>query len=157
MPELSDSHSSAPEAAGKGAAAEVWVFDVDGCLIDSMSGASLRPLADLLIADLRARDVTVVLWSAGGAEYARRRARQVGIEARVAAFYDKATRDAEGRWSIDHFLPAHRQAIFVDDQPDEVPSRVRVIGVSPYIGENPHDRGLAAALGIAQADAAGPR
>ena len=150
MPELFDT-------AGIPDSPAVWVFDVDGCLIDSISGTSLRPLADLLIGDLRARDVTVVLWSAGGAAYARRRARQVGIEALVTAFYDKATRDAEGRWSIDHFLPAHRQAIFVDDQPDEVPRAVRVIGVSPYIGENLHDRGLAAALGIAQVDAAGPR
>lgn len=47
--------------------------------------------------------------------------------------------------------------VFVDDQPDEVPRRARVIGVSPYIGENPHDRGLAAALGIAQVDAAAAR
>jgi long-chain acyl-CoA synthetase len=127
---------------------DVWVFDVDGCLIDSMSGSSLRPLAESLIVGLRARDITVVLWSAGGADYARRRARQVGIEAQVSAFYGKATRDGEGRWSIEHFLPAHRQAIFVDDQPDEVPRAVQVIGVSPYIGENPHDRGLAAALEV---------
>ena len=149
MPELSDTARTLDSPA-------VWVFDVDGCLIDSMSGASLRPLADSLIDVLRVRNVAVVLWSAGGAEYARRRARQVGIEAQVTAFYDKATRDAEGRWSIDHFPPAHRQAIFVDDQPDEVPRTARVIGVSPYIGENPHDRGLAAALGIARTEAAGP-
>ena len=136
-------------------APDVWVFDVDGCLIDSMSGSSLRPLAAALIGGLRAQDVAVVLWSAGGAEYAQRRARQVGIEEQVSAFYGKATRDAQGCWSIDHFLPAHRRAIFVDDQPDEVPRTVRVIGVSPYIGENPHDRGLATALGLAGLGTAG--
>ncbi len=146
-----------PTAAAGSPVFDVWVFDVDGCLVDSISGTSLRPLADSLIGDLRARDVTVVLWSAGGAEYARRKARHVGIEGHVSAFYDKATRDGEGRWSIDHFRPEHRRAVFVDDQPDEVPSAATVIGVSPYIGDNPHDRGLAAALDVARAGAAAPR
>ena len=44
----------------------VWVFDVDGCLVDSLTGTSLRPGAATLLAGLRARGRTVIVWSAGG-------------------------------------------------------------------------------------------
>ena len=135
---------------------DVWVFDVDGCLIDAMSGRSLRPLAAELFEVLAERGVRIVLWSAGGADYARRKAAGVGIAARVEAFYEKGARDADGRWTTAHFASAHRSATFVDDLPAEAPREPRLIGVSPYIGENAHDRGLARALEIARADAAAP-
>ena len=47
----------------------VWAFDVDGCLVDSITGTSLRPLARPVLEQLRAQGSTVVLWSAGGGEY----------------------------------------------------------------------------------------
>ena len=33
-----------------------WVFDVDGCLVDSLTGTSLRPGARELLARLRAAE-----------------------------------------------------------------------------------------------------
>jgi phosphoglycolate phosphatase-like HAD superfamily hydrolase len=131
---------------------DVWIFDLDGCLIDGMTGRSLRPLAAELLDLLRNRGVTVVLWSAGGAEYARRKAEGVGIDAHVAAYYAKAARDDAGRWCTAHLAAHHREATFVDDLPAEAPLAPRLIGVSPYIAENPHDRGLAAALAVARDD-----
>jgi hypothetical protein len=74
-----------------------WVFDVDGCLIDSLTGTSLRPGAAALLESLRERGNAVVLWSAGGAHYARARASEQGIDALVDAFHSKSGRDADGR------------------------------------------------------------
>jgi long-chain acyl-CoA synthetase len=135
---------------------DVWVFDVDGCLIDALSGRSLRPLARELFELLQRRGVRIVLWSAGGADYAERKAAAVGIAAHVEAFYAKTARETDGRWSTAHFAESHRVATFVDDLPAEAPREPRLIGVSPYIGENAHDRGLEVALAIARADAAAP-
>jgi long-chain acyl-CoA synthetase len=131
---------------------DVWVFDVDGCLVDAMSGRSLRPLAGELLDELRGRGVAIVLWSAGGAEYARRKAAGVGVAAYVSAFYAKTMRDGSGRWTTADFAPEHRAATFVDDLPAEAPREPRLIGVSPYIAENAHDRGFADALELARAE-----
>ncbi|HEU4428885.1 MAG TPA: NIF family HAD-type phosphatase [Myxococcota bacterium] len=130
---------------------EVWVFDVDGCLIDAMTGRSLRPLAAVLLGELRERGAEIVLWSAAGAEYARRKAAFVGIAELVAAFYAKTTRDAAGRWSAAHLAPEHRAATFIDDMPDEAPHSPRLIPVSPYIAENAHDGGLEPVLELVRA------
>jgi long-chain acyl-CoA synthetase len=118
-----------------------WVFDVDGCLVDLMGGTTLRPLVRDLLEQLVARHIDVVLWSAGGAEYAARRANATGIAHLISAYYDKAHRDSDGRWSAAHIHAVHMVITFVDDQPDEIPDPV--IGVSPYIGENQHDRAFA--------------
>jgi hypothetical protein len=47
------------------------VFDVEGCLVDSLTGSSLRPGARQLLEHLAERGSVVVLWRAGGDTYAR--------------------------------------------------------------------------------------
>ncbi|WP_395109901.1 AMP-binding protein [Actinomadura sp. SCN-SB] len=123
-----------------------WLFDVDGTLLDSVTGTSLRPLARELLSGLRERGVPVLLWSAGGADYARRRAEGAGIAGLVTAFHVKAERDGQDRWILPVLPPEHVPAVLVDDQPDEVPPVGRVLGVPPYIGPNPRDTALAALL-----------
>lgn len=91
-----------------------------------------------------------MLWSAGGAEYARGRADDHGIAAHFLAFHDKAGRDDIGRYVTDHFLDDHTRVVFVDDRPEDMPEGAEVIAVSPYLGRNPHDRGLTAALARAR-------
>jgi phosphoglycolate phosphatase-like HAD superfamily hydrolase len=125
---------------------EIWAFDVDGCLIDSVTGASLRPLARDVLETLHARGVTLVLWSAGGGAYARRRAEEHGIHDLVHAYYDKDARSADGRYVTSHLDDAHQPAVCVDDQPEEMPVHVEVVGVVSYLAPDPHDRGLAELL-----------
>jgi hypothetical protein len=125
---------------------EVWAFDVDGCLVDALTGASLRPLARSVLERLRAADATVVLWSAGGGEYARRRAETHGIDDLVHAFYDKDERGSDGRYVVTHLAVAHRPDVCVDDQPEDVPTHVESIAVTRYLAHDPHDRGLAPLL-----------
>jgi long-chain acyl-CoA synthetase len=124
----------------------VWAFDVDACLVDSITGTSLRPLARPVLESLRAQGATVVLWSAGGGDYAQRRAIAVGIADLVHACYDKDGRGDDGRWTTTHLPLEHRPQVCVDDRPEEVPADVDSIGVSPYLAHNPHDVGLAALL-----------
>jgi phosphoglycolate phosphatase-like HAD superfamily hydrolase len=124
---------------------EVWVFDLDGCIVDSHTGTSLRPGALELLEQLRSVGARVVLWSAGGADYARRRADEHGVTSLFDAFHEKDGRDGAGRYLTAHFLADHRRVVFVDDRPEDMPEDAEVIAVSPYLGQNPHDRGLAPA------------
>lgn len=126
--------------------ARAWLFDVDGTLLDSVTGTSLRPLARELLSALRERGVPVLLWSAGGADYARRRAEAAGIAGLVTAVHAKAERDGRGRWVLPALPPEYAPAVLVDDQPDEVPPAGEVLGVPPYVGPNPRDTALAALL-----------
>jgi long-chain acyl-CoA synthetase len=128
---------------------DAWVFDVDGCIIDSITGTSLRPLARETINSLLDRGIAVVLWSAGGAEYSEQRARQFGIDQLFAEFHAKEERDSDGRWRIDHLFATHRPRVFVDDRPEDLPDHVKLIAVSPYLADSVHDRGLAAVLELA--------
>lgn len=128
------------------AAARVWVFDVDGCLVDSLTGASLRPGAIELLRLVRRGAATVILWSAGGAEYARRRAEEHGIVELFDGFFDKAARDDAGRYVTPAFLGDTTLAVFVDDRPEDMPVGAAVIAVSPYLAHNPHDTGLSVVL-----------
>ena len=128
---------------------DAWVFDVDGCLNDSITGTSLRPLTLEVIAALRSRGIAVLLWSAGGADYSEQRARQFGIAHLFDAFHAKEERDHDGRWQIDRLSVRHRPRVFVDDRPEELPDHVAVVGVSPYLADSVHDRGLAAVLELA--------
>lgn len=123
-----------------------WAFDVDGCLIDSVTGASLRPLAREVLEALHAQGVTLVLWSAGGGEYARRRAEEHGIDDLVHAYYDKDARSDDGRYVTHHLAAEHQPSVCVDDQPEEMPVHVDVVGVVSYLAPDPHDRGLAPLL-----------
>lgn len=120
------------------------MFDVDGCLIDSLSGSSLRPGAPELLRHLRQRGCTVLLWSAGGADYAELRMRPHGMDRLFHGFHDKDERDVDGRY-IPTFLDDPRLAVFVDDRPEDMPIGAEVVTVSPYLSDTPWDRGLAPA------------
>ena len=119
-----------------------WLFDVDGTVVDGITGRSLRPFARELLGALRERGIPVLLWSSGGAEYAWRRARETGIDGLVVAAYTKQARDRAGRWSLPTALVANPPSVLVDDLPAEVPEVGEVIGVSAYIGPNPRDSAL---------------
>jgi long-chain acyl-CoA synthetase len=142
-------------------AAAVWAFDVDGCLVDSLTGTSLRPGALEALSRLRDRGATVLLWSAGGREHAVSRCTELGFAHLIDAVYAKDFRGADGRWSTANLPSEHQPDVFVDDWPDEAPATARLVGVSPYIAPNPHDRGLAPLLAELTADTielpAGPR
>ena len=128
----------------------VWVFDVDGTLIGSIRSDRLRPGAAELLETLSQNGTTVVVWSAGGADYARRMLAQFDLERHFCAYYDKNLRGSDGRYLIDHLAPEHRPGTLVDDYPHEVPEVGRVIGVRQFLGGNPADTGLAQALEIAR-------
>jgi hypothetical protein len=67
-------------------------------------------------------------------------------------FHDKEGRDPAGRF-VTHGLAADLDSVvFVDDRPEDMPVGAEVVAVAPYLVDNPHDRGLAAA-----ADRAGLR
>jgi long-chain acyl-CoA synthetase len=119
-----------------------WVFDVDGCLVDSLTGTSLRPGTRELLIHLRNQQHTVIWWSAGGKDYGRGRATQLDVHDLVDGFYGKEHRDHQGRYQTDHFLDPGREAVFIDDRPEDMPVGAMVISVAPYIVHNPHDRGL---------------
>jgi long-chain acyl-CoA synthetase len=121
---------------------DCWVFDIDGCLVDSLSGTSLRPGARELLTGLCSRPSSVLLWSAGGGDYALERARQFGLTAHVNGFFAKDGRDAAGHYRTEHLPIVVDRTIFVDDRPEDLADDLRVIAVSPYLTDDRHDRGL---------------
>jgi len=123
---------------------DCWVFDVDGCLVDSLSGTSLRPGASELLAHL-GRDSRVILWSAGGDGYARSRAEQFCLDGHVSGYFAKEGRDDEGCYLTSHLPVDAGCAVFVDDRPEDLAEDLEVLAVSPYLSEDPHDHGLEAA------------
>ena len=125
---------------------EVWVFDVDGCLIDSLTGSSVRPGTHQLLEDLRTHGCEVLLWSAGGADYARARAEEHGFEHLIDAFHAKDGRDGAGRYCTTAFAADLSGVVFVDDRPEDLPVGADIIAVFPYLATNPHDRGLSEAM-----------
>lgn len=122
-----------------------WAFDLDGCLVGALDPSDLRPLARELLERVRASATTVVVWSAGGADYARRIAAQTGFAHLVDGFYDKV-RGRDGKWTLEVFPPHHVPVVCVDDDPAGVPEGIRVLTVAPYLGRRPHDRGLETVL-----------
>jgi phosphoglycolate phosphatase-like HAD superfamily hydrolase len=120
----------------------VWAFDLDGTLIGSIRNDRLRPGARELLAALAERGVQCVLWSAGGASYVERKAREHGIADAFVAFYDKAERDLDQRYLVGHFAPEHRPDVFVDDSPRDITAVARVIRVPQFMGGNDADRSL---------------
>lgn len=132
---------------------DAWVFDVDGCLVDEITGSTLRPLATDVFEALERTGVDIVVWSAGGADYARRRLAQFGLEDRVASFHGKLVRTSGGHWSTVEISARRRPRLFVDDRPGDLAPDVPVLAVPPYLGGSRHDRGLRAVLEAAQASA----
>jgi long-chain acyl-CoA synthetase len=124
----------------------VWAFDVDGCLVDSLTGTSLRPGALEVLGRLREAGAIVLLWSAGGRDHAVSRATELRFAHLIDAVYAKEQRGADGRWCTVNLPPQHQPDVFVDDWADEAPVAARLIPVPPYIAPNPHDRGLAPLL-----------
>jgi long-chain acyl-CoA synthetase len=120
-----------------------WVFDVDGCLVDSLTGTSLRPGARDIVMRLAAR-ARVLLWSAGGGDYAQARAVQFGLAEYFDGFYPKDGRDAGGHYLTSHLPTGPGRAVFVDDRPEDLAESLEVLVVSPYLTDDRHDRGLEA-------------
>jgi long-chain acyl-CoA synthetase len=120
-----------------------WVFDVDGTLVDSLTGTSLRPGARDLLISFAARDSRVLFWSAGGQAYAAQRAAQFDVESLVKGFFAKEGRDRSGFYTTSHLALGSGPTVFVDDHPEDLPPGLSVIAVSPYLVDDIHDRGLA--------------
>lgn len=120
-----------------------WLFDLDGTLIDSISGEILRPYVRELLTALHASGATVLIWSAGGAGYIRRRAAHAGFAELVDGAFTKRRRSCDGKWQLPQELSAHPPCVLVDDQPEEIPRVGEVIGVRPFVGSNPRDRAFA--------------
>jgi len=123
--------------------ADCWVFDVDGCLVDSLTGTSLRPGARELLGSI-GRRARVLLWSAGGDSYARARAEQFHVDRLVSGFFSKEGRDAGGHYLTAHLPLGSGNVVFVDDRPEDLAEDLEVLAVSPYLSQDPHDRGLQA-------------
>jgi hypothetical protein len=121
--------------------ARCWVFDVDGCLVDSLTGTSLRPGAREILEHI-AGQTRVYLWSAGGGDYARDRAAQFGVDHLVSGYFSKEGRDANGCYLTTHLPVRLGTAVFVDDRPEDLAAQLAVLTVSPYLAEDRHDRGL---------------
>lgn len=128
----------------------VWMFDVDGTLIGSIRSDVLRPQTLTLLRKLQARGTKLVLWSAGGADYARRMLAQFGLDQVFCGFYDKARRGPDGRYLIDHIPRDHWPGTLIDDFPDEIPLAPQVIRVRQFLGNNLNDRGLNQAIQLAE-------
>jgi long-chain acyl-CoA synthetase len=119
----------------------VWAFDVDGTLVDSMSGRSLRPYALDVLRGLHGDGATLVLWSAGGAEHAHAMGLRHAFADLFSAVYDKHAL-VDGRLPTAHLPAHHRPDVVVDDRPEEAPTGVRVVPVPVYFSPDPDDRGL---------------
>ena len=142
---LDDAPPEAGEPSSRDPVPRWWIFDVDGCLVDSLIGTSLRPLARELLEHLAAQGCETIWWSAGGQQHARARAERFGVDHLVARFCEKDGRDGDRRYLTEHLGIDLGSTIFVDDRPEDMAVGAQVIGVAPYLVENPRDRGLAAA------------
>jgi hypothetical protein len=120
----------------------VCAIDVDGTLIGSIRSDVTRPGAVELLRALAVRGWVTVLWSAGGAEYATRKAREHGLLPYVDACYAKADRGVDRRYRTDHFGAGHAPVVFVDDVPADLPLGARVVPVSQFLGANSADSAL---------------
>ncbi len=115
---------------------------MDGCLVDSLTGTSLRPGARAILEHLGAERRRVVLWSAGGDTYARARAEELHVDHLVDGCFTKDGRDADGCYRTSHLGLGGRRAVFVDDRPEDLAPGLDVLAVSPYLANDPYDRGF---------------
>ncbi|MGA2930755.1 MAG: NIF family HAD-type phosphatase [Acidimicrobiales bacterium] len=138
-----DREQGGPPGVGAQSDVDCWVFDVDGCLVDSLTGTSLRPGARELLGHLGSGS-RVILWSAGGDAYARDRAQQFRVDGHVSGYFPKEGRDGDGCYLTGHLPVDTRRAVFVDDRPEDLARDLEVLAVSPYLSEDPYDHGLRA-------------
>jgi hypothetical protein len=118
------------------------------------TGTSLRPGAEKLLAHLGRRG-RVLLWSAGGDDYARIRACQLGVDRHVNGYFAKEGRDGAGCYLTGHLPTGSGRIVFVDDRPEDLAPGLEVVAVSPYLSDDPHDRGLKAVAQRARLTASG--
>lgn len=119
---------------------DVWVFDVDGTIIDSLTGTSLRPGTADVLSCLREQGCSLMLWSAGGGDYARRRAVEHGLADLFSGFHSKQ-RDDDGYFAAT-FLADPSAATFVDDRPEDLCDVWQIRSVAPYVAHDPHDTAM---------------
>lgn len=124
-----------------------WLFDVDGTLIGSIRSDRLRPGVPQLLDMLTKRNAGCSVWSAGGGDYARRKAAEHGIEHYFDGFYAKADRGPDGRYLTGHLAPEHRPTLFVDDVPNDLPVGARVVAVPQFFGGSMGDRAILDVVG----------
>jgi phosphoglycolate phosphatase-like HAD superfamily hydrolase len=119
----------------------LWIFDLDGTLIGSIRSDVLRPGAVELLDALTKRGSPCALWSAGGADYARRMAERHGLADRFVGFASKSGRRADGRWDAPSFgsVPPAIRRVYVDDAPAEVPIDGVTVPVRQFMGGNASD------------------
>jgi len=94
----------------------VIAFDVDGTLIDSEGNTNWR-ITDMLRSFSRFKNVTVVVWSGGGKDYAEMYVRKLGLEKYVKRCYAKnhIGKDSNGKHL---FEPEIVPDIAIDDIQD---------------------------------------
>jgi long-chain acyl-CoA synthetase len=126
-----------------------WAFDVDGCLISSLATGTLRPLSEQIFYHLHSSGVPLLIWSAGGADYARRVIGATKLGSLVSGWYDKIA-GSDGYWRVDVFDSALIPWTFVDDEPWRLPKGLRVLAVPTFIGPRLDDAGLADVLRIVE-------
>src|SRR3984885_8266584 len=106
-------HQGRPPGGETSSAADCWVFDVDGCLVGSLTGSSLRPGARELLTHLAGRKVRILIWSAGGSEYAAQRTSQFGLESLVNGCFAKERRDKSGFYITSQLRLGPGRSVFV--------------------------------------------
>lgn len=127
-----------------GTGTDVWVFDVDGTIIDSLTGTSLRPGTADVLSRLSTQGCSLLLWSAGGGDYARRRAVEHGLADLFSGFHSKQRND-DGYFGAT-FLADPASATFVDDRPEDLCGVWRIRSVAPYVAHDPHDTAMSTLL-----------
>ena len=60
----------------------------------------------------------------------------------VNGYFSKEGRDAEGCYLTTHLPLGAGRVVFVDDRPEDLAEELDVLAVSPYLSDDPHDRGL---------------
>ena len=124
----------------------LWLFDIDGTLVDSFDAQHLRPLVLELFATIQSSGAAIGVWSAGGIAHAEHVAQRHGLTPAITHFFEKSIH-ADGYWAVHpDALRDYSPIVCVDDQPSRLPSTVEAIRVFPYLRPNPHDRALAPAL-----------
>lgn len=93
-----------------------------------------------------------MLWSAGGGDYARRRAIEHGVAEFFSEFHLKQR--ADGGFLAAEFLADPLAATFIDDHPEDLTTTWLVWHVPPYVAPDPHDAAMSELMAMATAQRA---